>query len=334
MPRNSRESWAFFFIPLAMACPGCSQWTGFENELHSTHSVPVEVFAAPKCPPEALFQPLKLAPLPALTEEFVREFDLGRVENFGYVSPGVRLDLRLDLCVLNGTEVTLAQISLKTISFDGEVRREQIVIDPSDSEIAGLEDALFGDWTKVSVLVPTSRGSKLRLKALSNQGQPYAYVAEVTERGEGQLIPASSMLTVGAVELGDPFPVSGNGCPLDWERRASRIEAAGVVMDFDLCEFRALRATRYEIKTITIADPVIHLPGEVTRLSASDPDFSERVKYQVTQHNWSDTLDISLDAGTRYSFGEPSALTIVRNGTATGPVSLDCEHFFRCAVPR
>lgn len=75
-----------------------------------------------------------------------------------------------------------------------------------------------------------------------------------------------------------------------------------------------------------------HLPGESFRLRSTDPDFEKRVKFVLTQHNFTDQLSIQVDETHRYEFTDPVTL-IIRNGTTEvrGPFPLNsCGHFFFC----
>ncbi len=186
---------------------------------------------------------------------------------------------------------------------------------------------------RFSVRLPVTSDSHLgpRSSNTARRGSPFVYATVLQQTP--QKWPISSQVSVGIVELGDPFPVIKNGCLPDWKQGHSEITVSGISFKFEFCSSTYVRVTDYKLKSVSISDPAVRSSDKFWKISSDKESFDKQVPFSKSQHNWSDTLAILTDNGSQYEFTSPTSLTIKGStGVLRGPFVLEnCRHFFTCS---
>jgi hypothetical protein len=329
----------FAVLAISITLSGCSpRW--FNTDARSADNAHSESPATPravtefqplKCPDGEIFQPIFLSAIPDMNNFKVKDFDGWPIDSFGYSRPEEKYSVRLDLCSTVDGKVNFSQISFLEKSFDGPPTRLVLPVVPEKSRTEGVSEALFGDWSRLYVEVPLTDGNLLRIKALSNEGSPFVYATVLQQTP--QKWPISSQVSVGVMELGDPFPIIKNGCLPDWKPGHSEFTVSGISFKFEFCSSTYVRATDYKLKSISISDPAVRPSDKFWKISSDKEGFDKQVRFSKSQHNWNDTLAILTDNGSQYEFTSPTSLTIKGStGELRGPFVLEnCQHFFTCS---
>ncbi|MGE0174688.1 MAG: hypothetical protein AB7T49_17990 [Oligoflexales bacterium] len=186
-----------------------------------------------------------------------------------------------------------------------------LIIPGLDAQINGLSEMVFGgDMEAFEVLAPFNE-QVLQIKGKQVGGRGLSYVG-LGQRAEGG-IDLGGWITVGAWGLKDIFGKEQTCAPGSLEKtKEFDFSSHRFAMTVSYCETPALRSHAVEVKTVVITD--LKLGSEEVTLKSTDGGFAEKVKYTITQHNWSDTFTISLQ-DVRYEFAGSELSAVYPDGS-------------------
>ncbi|MGE0172342.1 MAG: hypothetical protein AB7T49_06140 [Oligoflexales bacterium] len=223
-------------------------------------------------------------------------------------------NVRVDVCVdeMNGT------VEVRQVLFIGNFSDPilKVIVDkslvepihgddvhripPSLMRAKGVENAVFGDPSELSLFMPTEDNQGILVQSFKDGTTVFTIAARVTEQN-GAYDPNSTLLLAGTFEQGNPFvPVDSGPCKEQQFELARTFTMEKAVFKFDGCMFQGGGETLgYEISKIEITDESSELkPEERKTFQFEGAEMTKVFKYRWNHHNGCDSFVLTLPHAT------------------------------------
>lgn len=259
---------------------------------------------------------------------------------FSPVSPDARNTMQLNVCVVDDSD-----FRVQTIKYMYFGRTMTLTVG-ADTIATGVQEALFGDASKLYLRIPThsaiaSNGAFYLLKWFGSSGNGYVAATETFLR-EGADFPTDERVMIGDFQPGSAiFPDQGP-CAGGEAYGEERFNVGTASFFAKLCSWpTADRSTAYRLLEVTVHDANPHAPPGFTATLSQRSDFDgddAPCRYHWTHHNMNDSFTCKTAAGTYGTkvsgfFGNlhTNNKVVYADGTTENTVKR-CESIFGCLL--